>query len=203
MSSMKTLGGCLRIACASLACLLATVGVLAGLWLGVMGTRLRLDVRNPKTPRARSAIFADPRAFLPAVESTRAEQVSGIEAIEAFSTSCWRGLSLMVVLLIVNVAATPSDRRKRAWLEVLVAALTLLLFLSCARAATPAGLRLPVPAAWPPAGRLRGAAMYTDLIAAFEMMKTVADLMIAMGALTVVVFTVLAYRAAHLILTPA
>jgi hypothetical protein len=109
----------------------------------------------------------------------------------------------MVVLLIVNAVATPADRRKRAWLEVLVAALTLLLFLSCARAATSAGLRLPVPAAWPPAGRLRGVAMYNDLIAAFEMMKTVEDLMVALGALTVAVFTVLAYRAAHLILTPA
>jgi hypothetical protein len=56
---MKTLGGCIRIASASLAALLATLGVLVGLRLVVTGVRIRLDARNPKTPQATSAIFAD------------------------------------------------------------------------------------------------------------------------------------------------
>jgi len=136
---------------------------------------------------------------MPVVYHARETQVSGIETIHYFSMACWRGLILVVLLLTINAFATPAGRRKKAWSTVLFAGLMLLLFFVGSWAASPAGLGLPVPADWPPApGPIRGATMYAQVVAAMGTMKTVLELWVAIGILTVAVFAALLWQTIRL-----
>jgi hypothetical protein len=196
---IQALGACVRITATTLAVLLAALGIAAGVWLGSLGVQLRSDVRNPKTPQARAAIFANPRGFVQAVQYSREAQVSGVETIHHFATACWRGLTAVVLLLTVNAVATLADRKKASWSAVLFAVLLLIFFFCGSWAASAAGLSLPVPADWPPAaGPIRGATMYAQIIESMETMKTVAMVLIATAVQTVVVFAALFWSTVRL-----
>jgi hypothetical protein len=185
-----------------LAALLLTVGVVAGIAPAVQGVRLLGDLRNPKTPQAREAIFSHPQDFLPSVHHARDAQVSGVETLHYFWMSCWRGLTLVILFLLLNALSTPPRWRKKIWLSVLFAGITLLFFYACSRAASPAGFGLPVPAHWPPAGPLRAAALYADILASREMMKRVEEAWIAAGVLTSAVFAALLWQTMELTRSP-
>ena len=197
-----TIGRGFRLLFTVLAALLLTAGVVVGIVLAVQGVRLLGDLHNPKAPRAREAIFSHPQDFLSPVQHARNAQVSGVKTLHHLWTGCWRGLTLVILFLLLNALSTPPPWRKQVWLSVLFAGITLLFFLACSRAASPAGLGLPVPAHWPPDGPLRGAAMYADVLASREMMKRVEESWIAAGVLTSAAFAALLWQTMKLTRSP-